>query len=80
MCFLFDLAVIAFLRALYSKSNSFARSMQSRCQLGGDGAGCDGVHANAFVDQGQCHRARQLVDAALANVVAFSAYKDIDGR
>ena len=39
-------------------------------EFGGDGAGCDGVDANAFVGERQRHSAGQLVDAALAYVVA----------
>ncbi len=39
-------------------------------EFGCNHSGRDGVHANAFVDQGQRHCARQLVDAALADVVA----------
>ena len=38
-------------------------------QFGSDGAGCDGVNADALVGQRQRHCARELVDAALADVV-----------
>ena len=39
-------------------------------EFGCNRSGCDGVDANVFVDQRQRHRARELVNATLADVVA----------
>ena len=46
----------------------------------GEGADGYGVDADALVGERQRYSVRELVDAALADVVAFLAYKDIDGR